>query len=74
MGDIFLEKAFMGETNLDKFMGRGGGGGYMGETNDQIMPSQGKSGVSQTQFPVIRTLKIWKVYLTMEGFILKKNR
>ena len=24
MGDIFLEKAFMGETNLDKFMGRGG--------------------------------------------------
>ena len=55
MGDIFLEKAFMGETNLDKFMGTGGGwgGGYMGETNDQIMPSQGKSGVSQTQFPVI---------------------
>ena len=53
MGDIFLEKAFMGETNLDKFMGRGGGGGYMGETNDQIMPSQGKRGGSQTQFPVI---------------------
>ena len=55
MGDIFLEKAFMGETNLDKFMGTGGGGGggYKGENNDQIMPSQGKSGVSQTQFPVI---------------------
>ena len=55
MGDFFLEKAFMGETNLGKFMGRGGGGagGYMGETNDQIMPSQGKRGVSQIQFPVI---------------------